>query len=174
MKKIYLILFTLLFVYSHSQKNIKLNSTLKKLDIKDWILNRIESREFENKFVVINIINSLPNNAEFNFIDHFNTHFENFRNKNLIILTIVINDNIKSTQNIFKNKDVKFPVCFDKNSTLTESLLRSKDFNLPLTLLLDDKSQIKWVGLPYFVDTKTLDDLISGKLTIYNMFAKEK
>ena len=175
MKTLKIFLFLIIGLNIYSQKHLKTNSKAGKINITNWIKNEIGKDDLKNKNIALYFINTVPNTVDFDFIENLNGLQSKIDKKNLIILTILIDDENNVQKQFFKNREINFSVGVDSKK-IAQRRFGNKDGDifLPLTILIDNKGFVKWIGLPYFVNLKLLNDFINGTITPYNMFDKQK
>lgn len=174
--KFFIVVCLLCFIESYSQKHLKPNSKAPKINITDWVINVPENKDKEltNKYIVLNFLNTIPNeNPNYDFVSKFNYLKSKFDKSDLCFLGLYYEKPAEIKKHL-KGKTIKTIIATDVKK-ITHSYYGNKegDILLPLTVLIDNKGIIKWVGFPYHIDEKIIADFLKDDLVPYSLFEKK-
>ena len=173
MKNLIIALLLFSFCFSYSQKHLRTNTRANNIYITDWIINKPKDTLLNNKYIVLHFwTTSLEKQLDYDFIEQFNGFQEKFNQKDLYFITMT-KEKKEVIQNYFKNKAFISIVVSDQKG-ITYRTYGSKDGSIetPLTILIDKKGMIKWIGFPYYLNDQIINDFINDKLEPYSMFVK--
>lgn len=147
-----------------SQTNIKVGEKAPLLNITDWVLNVSEDKKLENKFIVLEFwatwcapcLNAVP---------HLNELQNKFGNNNVYFISI-------TDEPVHKIIKASSLVNFKTIVVSDQTKITQRNFGdgvkgisrLPLTVLMDNKGIIKWIGTPGKLTETTLRDFLNDKL----------
>ncbi len=171
MKKIILTLFLLALIQSFSQENIRVNEKVQ-IKISNWILNTPKDKNLENKYIVLEFWATWCYPC-LKSVKHINEVQSKFNRKDLYFISIT-DEKVEAVKSISKKIDFKSIVVSDqmKYNYFWKNGLKS--LSLPLTILIDNNGIIKWIGMPFILNEKIIQDLVDNKLDPYSMFEKPK
>jgi hypothetical protein len=175
MQKFFSIIILFSMNISFSQKHLRTDSKANKINITDWIINTPKDKNLNNKYIVLNFWSIAKNDQHgYDFVAKFNGLREKFNRNDLYFITIT-DEKVTDVKNYFNDIDFNSIVVSDQKK-ITQTLYGSKDGTIfiPLTILIDKNRMIKWIGTPYMLDEKIMQDFITNQLVSYNMFVKPK
>jgi thiol-disulfide isomerase/thioredoxin len=167
MKKLILTLFLLILTKSFSQQNIRTNEKAK-IKITDWILNVPQDKNIENKYIVLEFWASWCDPC-LKSVKHINDLQSKFNREDLYFISIT-DEKVEDVKSVSKNINFKSIVVSDQRKYNYFWKNGIKSLILPLTILIDNKGIIKWIGMPSILTEKIIQDLIDNKLEPYNMY----
>lgn len=159
--KILFTFFPFLFILVNvlGQDKIKVNEKAPEVNITDWIANIPEDKSLENKYIVLEFWATwcAPCLAA---VPHLNEMKAAFEDKKDLYFISISDENVTKIQNSLKRVEMKTIVVSDQTgNTFTNFGVRG----IPRTIMIDNKGIIKWIGTPYNVNKKLINDFISGQ-----------
>ncbi len=164
-------LFFTLFVFINlfSQENLRVNEKAN-INITDWILNVPKDKNLNNKFIVLEFWSSSCKPC-LKAVEHLNELQSKFNREDLYFISLTderpeeVNKTARKVPfNSIVVSDQRKYNYFWKNGI--------KSLVLPLTILIDNKGIIKWIGLPNFLTEKEIKNLVENKLEPYSIYKK--
>ena len=159
----------LIFTNSFSQEHLRVNEKVN-IKITDWILNVPEDKNLSNKFIVLEFWSSSCKPC-LKAVEHLNELQSKFNRQDLYFISLTdekpdeVNKTAKKVSfNSIVVSDQKKYNYFWKNGI--NSLV------LPLTILIDNKGVIKWIGIPNLLTESVIESLVENKLETYNIYKK--
>lgn len=167
MKKYAICAFVILFsINVFSQQNIKSEEKAPPVNITDWVLNTPEDKDLKNKFIVLEFwatwcapcLQAVP---------HLNDLQDKFKRDDLYFISIT-DEPVHKIEKAHSVVDFKTIVVSDQTKTTQKQFGDGKRgiTQLPLTVLIDNKGIIKWIGSPSKLTETVLDDFLNTKLKI--------
>jgi len=165
MRKLVYILTLLTLGNIYAQSNIKVNEKAPKINITDWIENIPDDKNLDNKYIVLEFwatwcgpcIAAVP---------HMNEIQEEFNQKDLYFISITDEPIAKVERSL---KRIEF-----KSIVVTDLTKKTQiDFGdgikgleaYPLTVLIDKKGIIKWIGEPKNLNSIVMSEFLSNEGT---------
>lgn len=170
MKKAFLLLITLSAQFISAQSNIKLNEKAPKITVTDWILNVPKDKSLDNKFIVLEFwatwcgpcIEAVP---------HLNEIQSKFNRKDLYFVAIT-DESPEKVNRIAKRIPFSSIMVADTNKKTQIAYGNGVDGldAYPMTVLIDNKGIIKWIGMPTDLTEDIIKELVNNTLKPYNVF----
>lgn len=163
MKQLLFILLTFVHLTTLGQSNIKVGQKAPQITITDWISNIPNNKTLTGKYIVLEFwatwcgpcIAAVP---------HMNNLQAKFNNPNLYFISIT-DESKEKVERILKRIEFKSIVVSDQNKK-TQVLFGDGKKGLevfPLTILIDNKGFISWIGEPHELSELIIIDFIKGK-----------
>jgi thiol-disulfide isomerase/thioredoxin len=164
MRTIELILFLLCVNIIFAQSNIKINSKAPEIIITDWIENVPADKNLNSKNVVLEFwatwcgpcIAAVP---------HMNKIQKELKNEDVYFVSIT-DESVGKVKKILKRIDFASIVVSDQTKqtqvNFGDGIKGLETF--PLTVIIDDKGIVKWIGEPKELSSKMISNLLSLKL----------
>ena len=166
MKKLLFILTLFSMSNIYAQSNIKVNEKAPNINITDWIENVPEDKDLENKYIVLEFwatwcgpcIAAVP---------HMNDIQKAFTQEDLYYISIT-DESIAKVERSLKRIEFKSIVVTDVSGqtqiNFGDGVKGLEVF--PLTVLIDKKGIIKWVGEPKSLNAKIMSGFLSDTTTL--------
>lgn len=163
MKQLFLILLSISQLHAVAQKNIKVGQPAPPITVTDWIANVPVDTNLANKFIVLEFwatwcgpcIEAVP---------HMNSLQVKFNRPDLYFVSIT-DESRQKVERFLKRVELKSIVVSDQNNK-TQALFGDGVkgvVQLPLTVLINDKGDVSWMGLPFDLSESMIADFLSGK-----------
>lgn len=163
MKQLFLILLSISQLHVVAQKNIKVGHPAPPITVTDWIANVPVDTNLANKFIVLEFwatwcgpcIEAIP---------HMNSLQAKFNKADLYFVSIT-DESRQKVERFLKRVELKSIVVSDQNNK-TQALFGDGVkgvVQLPLTVLINDKGDVSWMGLPFDLSESMIADFLSGK-----------
>ena len=163
MKQLFLILLSISQLHVVAQKNIKVGHPAPPITVTDWIANVPVDTNLANKFIVLEFwatwcgpcIEAVP---------HMNSLQVKFNRPDLYFVSIT-DESRQKVERFLKRVELKSIVVSDQNNK-TQALFGDGVkgvVQLPLTVLINDKGDVSWMGLPFDLSESMIADFLSGK-----------
>lgn len=163
MKQLFLILLSISQLHVVAQKNIKVGHPAPPITVTDWIANVPVDTNLANKFIVLEFwatwcgpcIEAIP---------HMNSLQAKFNKADLYFVSIT-DESRQKVERFLKRVELKSIVVSDQNNK-TQALFGDGVkgvVQLPLTVLINDKGDVSWMGLPFDLTESMIADFLSGK-----------
>ncbi len=160
MKKITFILLTIIHSTVFGQTIIKVGQKAPQITVTDWILNIPKDKNLANKFVVLEFWATWcgPCVAA---VPHMNELQAKFKNPNLYFISIT-DESKEKVERTLKRIDFKSIVVSDveQKTQIQYGDGKTGIGEIPLTVLIDDKGYVSWIGDPQRLTESTLNDFI--------------
>lgn len=163
MKKITLVLILMYSLSGFSQQNIKVEEKAPPINITDWVINVPKDKKIENKFIVLEFwatwcapcLKAVP---------HLNDLQEKFKRDDLYFISIT-DESVHKIEKTHSVVGFKTIVVSDQTKATQKSFGDGKRgiTRLPLTVLIDNKGIIKWIGHPTKLTETVLNDFLNHK-----------
>jgi thiol-disulfide isomerase/thioredoxin len=174
MKKVILpLIFLVLNAVCIGQSNIKIGEKAPKINVSHWVHNKPINTEFENKFIVLEFwatwcgpcIAAVP---------HMNILQAEINNPDLLFVSITDEPEAK-IKRILEKVDFKSIVVTDttKKTQINFGDGRKGLEAYPMTVLIDNKGWVKWIGEPNQLSVEILEKFVIGNLVGKNHFANK-
>jgi len=166
--------FLILFLNNaFSQKHLRLNELAPKIHITDWILNTPKDKNLEGKYIVLEFWATTCKGC-LESVPHLNELQNKFNRSDLYFISIT-DEEVKDVIKTSKRIDFNSIVVSDKIKR-TQIAYGNKEANLvlPLTILIDNKGIIKWIGIPALLNDEVIEKLLNNTLIPFNMYAKPR
>jgi thiol-disulfide isomerase/thioredoxin len=174
MKKVILpLIFLVLNAVCIGQSNIKIGEKAPEITITHWLHNKPVSTNLEDKFIVLEFwatwcgpcIAAVP---------HMNMLQAEINNPDLLFVSITDEPEAK-TKRILEKVDFKSIVVTDttKKTQINFGDGRKGLEAYPMTVLIDNKGWVKWIGEPNQLSVEILEKFVSGNLVGKNHFANK-
>lgn len=155
------------------QSNIKIGEKAPEITITHWLHNKPVSTNLEDKFIVLEFwatwcgpcIAAVP---------HMNILQAEINNPDLLFVSITDEPEAK-TKRILEKVDFKSIVVTDttKKTQINFGDGRKGLEAYPMTVLIDNKGWVKWIGEPNQLSVEILEKFVSGNLVGKNHFANK-
>lgn len=165
MKYLIYILTFLTMGITYAQSNIKVNEKAPKINITHWIENVPTNKSLDNKFTVLEFwatwcgpcIAAVP---------HMNKIQSEFNNKDLVYISIT-DESVEKVKRSLKRIDFKSIVVTDltKETQINFGDGKKGLDTYPLTVLIDNKGIIKWIGEPKKLNSKIMSEFLANAKT---------
>lgn len=163
MKQLFLIILSISQLHVVAQKNIKVGHPAPPITVTDWIANVPVDTNLANKFIVLEFwatwcgpcIEAIP---------HMNSLQAKFNRPDLYFVSIT-DESRQKVERFLKRVELKSIVVSDQNNK-TQALFGDGVkgvVQLPLTVLINDKGDVSWMGLPFDLTESMIADFLSGK-----------
>lgn len=158
---------------TYSQKHLRINEPAPKIYITDWVLNVPKDKTLENKYIVLEFWASWCEGC-IKQVPHLNQIQEKFNREDLYFISIT-DEKVENILSISKKIDFKSILVTDQNKA-TQRLFgnRKADMVLPLTILIDNKGIIKWIGIPSLLNEEIVRSLLNNTLVPFDLFRKHR
>lgn len=154
----------LIGITAFAQSNIRIGEKAPAIKITDWIENTPADKDLAGKYIVLEFwatwcgpcIAAVP---------HMNELQKEFNRKDLYYISIS-DEPVEKIKRTLKRVDFKSIVVTDQTGQ-TQKNYGDKVEGLqaiPLTVLIDNKGIVKWVGLPTQLTQKVMADFLNGKV----------
>lgn len=169
MKKILLFIFLLSVVQVYGQENLNLGEKAPGINITEWIANVPENKDLGNKFKVLEFWTTWCGPC-LGAVPHMNELAKEFGDE--ILFLSITNESPEKVNRTLKRMEFLSTVVTDQTSYTQQEYGdgKSEYTALPMTVLIDDKNIIKWIGQPQMLDRDILESLLDGSIEEKNAF----
>ncbi len=169
MKKILLFIFLLSIVQVYGQENLNLGEKAPGIIITEWIANVPENKDLGNKFKVVEFWTTWCGPC-LSAVPHMNELAKEFGDE--ILFLSITNESPEKVNRTLKRMEFLSTVVTDQTSYTQQEYGdgKSEYTALPMTVLIDDKNIIKWIGQPQMLDRDILESLLDGSIEEKNAF----
>lgn len=169
MKKILLFIFLLSVVQVYGQENLNLGEKAPGINITEWIANVPENKDLGNKFKVVEFWTTWCGPC-LGAVPHMNELAKEFGDE--ILFLSITNESPEKVNRTLKRMEFLSTVVTDQTSYTQQEYGdgKSEYTALPMTVLIDDKNIIKWIGQPQMLDRDILESLLDGSIEEKNAF----
>lgn len=162
--RIILLFLTLLLVEKvHGQSNIKVGESAPIINITHWVKNEPSDKNLSDKFIVLEFwatwcgpcIAAVP---------HMNEIQKKYGQNNLYFISLT-DESVEKIERTLKRIDFHSIVATDVTKKTMIDFGNGKDGldAYPLTVLIDNKGIIRWIGEPKNLDSKVMDDFLQDE-----------
>lgn len=155
-----------------AQSNIKINGSAPKINITDWVLNKPADTNLEDKFIVLEFwatwcgpcIAAVP---------HMNELQDAVKQDDLYFISIT-DESVKKINRVIDRIPFQSIVATDISKETQINFGDGKEGleAYPMTVLIDNKGKVKWVGEPMQLNEDILRKFLSGDLKGKNYLKK--
>jgi thiol-disulfide isomerase/thioredoxin len=163
MKQLFLILLSISHLHAVAQKNIKVGHPAPPITVTDWIANVPVDINLANKFIVLEFWATWCSPC-IEAVPHMNSLQAKFNRPDLYFVSIT-DESRQKVERFLKRVELKSIVVSDQNNK-TQALFGDGVkgvVQLPLTVLINDKGDVSWMGLPFDLTESMIADFLSGK-----------
>ncbi|WP_397303074.1 TlpA family protein disulfide reductase [Nonlabens ulvanivorans] len=169
MKKILSFIFLLSVVQVYGQEKLDLGEKAPGINITEWIANVPENKDLDNKFKVLEFWTTWCGPC-LGAVPHMNELVKEFGDE--ILFLSITNESSEKVNRTLKRMEFLSTVVTDQTSYTQQEYGdgKSEYTVLPMTVLIDDKNIIKWIGQPQMLDRDILESLLDGSIEERNAF----
>lgn len=171
MKKYFLALFLLLAIHFNvnSQQNIDLGEKAPAINITEWIANVPENKDLDNKFKVLEFWTTWCGPC-LGAVPHMNELTKEFESQ--ILFLSITNESPEKVNRTLNRMEFLSTVVTDQTSFTQQEYGdgKSEYTALPMTVLIDNKNIVKWIGQPQMLNRNILKALLAGNIEEKNAF----
>lgn len=166
--RIFPLVFCLLFIVQSSKAQIKVGEKAPELLIKEWIKNVPKSKDLKGKFIIIDFwatwcapcLETVP---------HFNKLVEQNKSRNDLVFLALTDEKKDKVNFLLKKISFSAAVVSDPSRKIFDDYKIDK---IPTCVIIDDKSQVKWVGHSGILNNEIIQNVLNREDP--NVLAQDK
>ena len=163
MKKYHYFIFFVPFIL-FSQSKLKVGDVAPKINITDYIANVPDNKNLENKYILLEFWATWcgPCLQE---VPHLNSLQEKFKDKKDLIFVSITEEKPDKILRTLKRIPFNSMVVSDQSGDTFTNFIKDKQgsYNIPVTILIDNKGIIKLIGHPRDLNDKLFENFLNNK-----------